>query len=452
MSEESIQLLSQKVLVLDDKQEVTDRIVALLKGEGLKSVHSLNSIDSFTSLIGYDLIISDIIWPANRRGSVFSNEYVGFDIMEYALGALKRTKVILMSQSTYDLGKIELILRAHGYFSLRDSNTNILRVIHQVLLRSVLSQEDNAHFQQAAYSQNIFYGPVIITETNQGVIMPTTTDIQGEAIDKLNVLEKILLQAYDDKLIRVDEEFKHEIQLEIAELRLEAQKQRPNAQRFQMLIDMVKKTSTGCFPILKFINEFQQLIEKSILKISVLFVVADPTDASRLRLGEELREVQEKLQLARLRKRFELRQRMSVRPADISQALLDVQPQIVHFSGHGTANGALCFESQAGEIHPIQPDALAALFEQFADQVICVVLNACHSETQAKAIAEHIRYVIGMNQAIGDRAAIAFTIGFYQALGAGRTIEDAYKLGCVQIRLQGIPEHLTPVLIKNGAT
>ena len=133
---------------------------------------------------------------------------------------------------------------------------------------------------------------------------------------------------------------------------------------------------------------------------------------------------------------------------DISQALLDVQPQILHFSGHGTTTGALCFENQIGETHPVQPDALAALFEQFAHQVNCVLLNACYSEIQAKAIAEYIKYVIGMNQAIGDKAAIAFAIGFYQALGAGRTIEDAYKLGCVQIRLQGIPEHLTPVLIK----
>jgi hypothetical protein len=31
--------------------------------------------------------------------------------------------------------------------------------------------------------------------------------------------------------------------------------------------------------------------------ISILFLSADPTDASRLRLGEELREIQEKLQL-----------------------------------------------------------------------------------------------------------------------------------------------------------
>src|ERR1017187_2142745 len=75
-------------------------------------------------------------------------------------------------------------------------------------------------------------------------------------------------------------------------------------------------------------------------------------------------------------------------------------------------------------------------------------LNACYSDLQAKEIAKHIDYVIGMNEAIDDRAAIAFAIGFYQGLGAGRTIDQAYKLGCVQIILQGAPGHLIPVLSK----
>ncbi|MFN8443986.1 MAG: hypothetical protein U0175_24610 [Caldilineaceae bacterium] len=77
-------------------------------------------------------------------------------------------------------------------------------------------------------------------------------------------------------------------------------------------------------------------------------------------------------------------------------------------------------------------------------------MNACFSETQANAIAQHINFVVGMNQKLGDQAAIAFAIGFYQALGAGRTIDEAYKLGVVQIRLQGSPEHLTPVLLKKN--
>lgn len=181
--------------------------------------------------------------------------------------------------------------------------------------------------------------------------------------------------------------------------------------------------------------------------ITVLFLAADPTDASRLRLGQEYREIQEKLKLAKMRDRFKLEQRLSVRPVDISQSILDEKPSIVHFSGHGTSEGSLCFENEMGESRPVQPHALAALFELVSREVSCVLLNACYSETQANAIAKHIKYVIGMRKAIGDKAAIAFAVGFYQALGAGKSIEESFRFGCVQIRLQGIPEHLTPVLV-----
>ncbi|WP_414579055.1 hypothetical protein [Anabaena sp. CCY 9402-a] len=51
-----------------------------------------------------------------------------------------------------------------------------------------------------------------------------------------------------------------------------------------------------------------------------------------------------------------------------------------------------------------------------------------------------------MNQAIGDSAAIAFSVGFYRALGSGRSVEDSYMFGRTEIQLEGIPEHLTPVL------
>lgn len=185
------------------------------------------------------------------------------------------------------------------------------------------------------------------------------------------------------------------------------------------------------------------------MAVSILFLAADPSDASRLRLGEEYREIQEKLRQSKQRARFKLElPQLSVRPADISQAMLDTEPQIVHFSGHGTTTGALCFEDKLGQMQLVQAEALAALFEHFSHQVNCVLLNACFSQGQAVAIAQHIPHVIGMNKAIGDRAAIAFAVGFYQALGAGQSIESAYRLGCVQIRLEGIPEHETPVLIK----
>jgi len=81
-----------------------------------------------------------------------------------------------------------------------------------------------------------------------------------------------------------------------------------------------------------------------------------------------------------------------------------------------------------------------------------VVLNACYSERQAEAIVKHIPHVIGMKKAIGDAAAIEFAVAFYDALGAGKSIEFAYKLACNAIQWAGIPEHLTPVLkLKNSS-
>ncbi|MEH2086812.1 CHAT domain-containing protein [Nostoc sp.] len=182
-------------------------------------------------------------------------------------------------------------------------------------------------------------------------------------------------------------------------------------------------------------------------------MASDPSDAARLHLGQELRDIREKLQLAKQRDKFVLESREAVRPGDITQAIFDVDPQIIHFSGHGTSTGELCFEDVLGKVQPVKPEALAALFELVAKQVNCIVLNACYSEIQAKAIVQYVPYVIGTNQAIGDKAAIAFSVGFYKALGANRTIEQAYKFGCVEMQLQGIPEHLTPVLYiqKNSA-
>lgn len=182
----------------------------------------------------------------------------------------------------------------------------------------------------------------------------------------------------------------------------------------------------------------------------ILFLAADPSDLARLRIGEESREIQEKLRLARLRDHFDVEVRLSVRPADVSQSLLDLAPRFVHFSGHGAQNGAICFETRTGEALPIAPEALSALFAQFAGTVECVVLNACFSAVQAEAIAAAIPYVIGMRSEVGDRAAIAFSVGFYQAIGAGRPVEDAFRLGVVQIQLEGLPEALTPVLVRKG--
>ena len=184
------------------------------------------------------------------------------------------------------------------------------------------------------------------------------------------------------------------------------------------------------------------------LKKRILILSANPKQTSRLRLDEEVREIDKALKLAQNHAQLELIVRWAVTPRELQRAILEETPEIVHFSGHGVGEKGLALENEIGQVQLVTGEALAGFFELFADKVKCVVLNACYAEIQAEVIKQHIDYVIGMNQPIGDRAAIEFAVGFYDAVGAGKDYEFAYKFGSNSIRLAGIQEADTPVLKK----
>lgn len=168
-------------------------------------------------------------------------------------------------------------------------------------------------------------------------------------------------------------------------------------------------------------------------------------NTEKLRLDEEVREIQAGLERARIREQFEIIAKWAVRPDDLRRALLDYEPEIVHFSGHGEENQGLVLENDSGQMQVVSSESLARLFSLFGG-IECVLLNACYSEAQAQAIHQHVDCVVGMNRTIGDRAAIKFAVGFYDALGAGRSYTDAYEFGRIAIDLENIPESAIPVL------
>ncbi|MEI7869852.1 MAG: CHAT domain-containing protein [Candidatus Methylumidiphilus sp.] len=178
----------------------------------------------------------------------------------------------------------------------------------------------------------------------------------------------------------------------------------------------------------------------------ILIVAANPWDSKRLGLDEEYREIKNIWQQSKQREQFVLEYAPAAREAELRQALLDFEPNIIHFSGHGELNG-LFFMDDNGNSQLISKPALASLFALFSSQIRCVVLNACYSEEQALSIAEKIEHVIGMNKAIGDLAAIKFATGFYQALFSGRDIAFAHEFARNTLDLANIPEKDTPVLI-----
>jgi hypothetical protein len=193
-------------------------------------------------------------------------------------------------------------------------------------------------------------------------------------------------------------------------------------------------------------------ISRNTEKIKILFIGSNPMNTVRINISGEVRQIQDTLRTAKFRDQIELYYEPSNDIEALTRLLFEQSPTIFHFSGHGTTSGALLFEDKTGASRAVEPETLATLFEQFSHVINCVILNANYSETSAKLIANHINYVIGMRGAMSDQSATDFSVGFYGALGAGKTIEEAFQLGNMQVRLQGNSEDIFPVLIKKSQT
>lgn len=168
--------------------------------------------------------------------------------------------------------------------------------------------------------------------------------------------------------------------------------------------------------------------------IRVLIVFANPKGTDPLRLEREDRIILESIRLSQYRNRISITRCHAATVHDIRRALLDDEFHIVHISAHGSKVG-LILEDEIGEQYVVPQQALAELFQTYSPPLECVLLNACYSITQGGLISLGVPFTIVMDGPISDKAAIEFSRGFYDAIGAGRDIEFAYNEGCRCVKL-----------------
>lgn len=173
--------------------------------------------------------------------------------------------------------------------------------------------------------------------------------------------------------------------------------------------------------------------------IKILFLAANPLDTVRLSTDEEARAIDLALRQAEYRG-FAVAVHQAVRVDDLQELLLRHRPDILHFSGHGAATNAIILQDAQGNSVPVRGAALGRLFRALKDNLRCVVLNACYTTENAAGLAEVIDCVVGIEDAITDSAALQFATAFYRALGYGRSVQEAFDLGQVQIELAGLGE------------
>lgn len=188
------------------------------------------------------------------------------------------------------------------------------------------------------------------------------------------------------------------------------------------------------------------------LPVKVLILAANPPDTEALRIDHEISDIQKTIRAGKDRDNIEVSIHLAVGPADISQALLDDKPRLVHFAGHGGGpDGSIAVENDYGLAQIIPVDGLVQLFRTFGRSVHCVLANACDTELLARELSAVVPYTIGMRQSVRDRSSIRFSAGFYQALAAGKSIEEAFQLGVIMLKMTPIgSDAQAPVLFRHG--
>lgn len=168
----------------------------------------------------------------------------------------------------------------------------------------------------------------------------------------------------------------------------------------------------------------------------ILFLASNPKGTDDLDLYTEVEAIKSAIRDGPHRQFFHIQQEWKVGLRDLPRLLLEYKPKVVHFAGHGRSDGELLFEDSVGNAEHADVDIVTAFVAHTDGATRIVVLNACFTKAQAESLIPVVDCVVGTPVALRNELAVAFSQGFYTALGFNRSAKDAYQLGIDTARLE----------------
>ena len=286
---------------------------------------------------------------------------------------------------------------------------------------------------------------------SQSTISSKIREIERAEKSKNDAEKKIA--DYDKKISQKESElFREEKKYDDEKLREDKKKLLEDKKRMNQVNSILTQHSNIQQDLLTDLRKLKKAKEK----INILFLASNPhityiednhiKEQQKLDLEKEAREIEDAIKKSLNRDSINFQTKWATRTTDIFQAINEVQPTIIHFSGHGTENGELVFQDNMDNPKIVSNEAISETISAISDDVRLIVFNNCFSSTQAKLIVNSVEATIGMNKTIGDNAAITFASQLYSAIGFGLSIDVAFKQARAQLILEGINEQDTPEL------
>lgn len=215
--------------------------------------------------------------------------------------------------------------------------------------------------------------------------------------------------------------------------------------------ELVKKLATKRRPQINGLRVVRTITKASLKKrkrLDVLYLTSDPLKNNSLRVDAELHHVQNEIRGSKFRDNITVQHRPAADLKSLLKGLNDLNPHIVHFSGHGNKSGIAMDNASVAKpaVEMVSFTLLAKALSATDSKPQVVVLNACDSAAARKPLLKLGLIVISMKRSISDAAAAAFAVQFYGALASGQSIKSAFGQGKVAVEATSIGEADTPQL------
>jgi len=214
---------------------------------------------------------------------------------------------------------------------------------------------------------------------------------------------------------------------------------------------VASRVATKRRPAIRGIESLRRIAPSALKKrqrLTVLYLIANPDSASRLAVDVEVRRVQEEIRGSKFRDNIMIEYRPAADLKSPIRGLNDCRPQIVHFSGHGTARGIVTDDENRGRraTAVLSYRLLAKALSATDNPPRVIVLNSCESSRARTALLPPGDIVISMKEPVSDVAASVFAIHFYAAIAGGQSVKSAFEQGKVAVEAAAISEVDTPEL------
>jgi hypothetical protein len=217
---------------------------------------------------------------------------------------------------------------------------------------------------------------------------------------------------------------------------------------------LVKTTPTKRNPVVRNKLVIQRTtITKQALKkhkkVDVLYLMANPIPRHALRVDAEVAKVSEEIRRSLFRDNIALHQSPAANLDSLIRGLNDYRPRIVHFSGHGSADGIAVDDGGIKRVKKqiVTFDILGKALSATDKPPEIVVLNACESAGARAALLGTAKAIAVMQDEISDVAAIAFATKFYGGIASGQSLQSAFDQGRLAVEAVSMGEAATPILI-----